>query len=125
MDKKALRAQVEEKIESALAGFAKGVTDKKYKKHIKKAAKIIVDALEADGKKTATAKKAEAPKKAESKKAAPAKKAKAPAKKTAPAKKSAPKKAAKKTAKKAAPAAAESTPQAQLRGNYKLTALAK
>ena len=45
MDKKTLRAEVEAKIETALAGFAKDVSDKKFKKHIKKAAKILGDGL--------------------------------------------------------------------------------
>ncbi|HWB26708.1 MAG TPA: hypothetical protein VG738_14585 [Chitinophagaceae bacterium] len=72
MDKKELRAQVQAKIEAALAEFAKGVSEKKFKKYIKKAAKIVADGLSVpSAKKAATPKKAKAaPKKAAPKKAA-------------------------------------------------------
>ncbi len=68
MDKKALRLQVEAKLETALADFKKGLSDKKFKKHIKKASKLLSDGLMLPAKK------------AISKEAAPAK-AKAVAKK--------------------------------------------
>lgn len=45
MNKKELRSQIEQKIETALAEFAKGISEKKFKKHIKKAAKIVSDGL--------------------------------------------------------------------------------
>jgi len=96
MDKKLLRAQVEAKIDAALADFTKDLSDKKYKKHIKKAAKILSDGLTV----------ASSPKKA-----AATSTSSAPVVKKA---KAAPKKAAKpakaaKTAKVAKKAAAKST----------------
>jgi len=85
MDKKALRGQVEAKLETALADFSKDVSNKKFKKHIKKASKILSDGLLLPGKKAIPKKVAvkEAkvlPKKAAPKKAKKAAKAKAPAK---------------------------------------------
>jgi len=81
MDKKQLRAEIETKITGALADYTKDLSDKKLKKHIKKAAKIVSDGLAEPA----------AKKVAKPKKAAPVKKAATPAKKAA-AKKAAPKK---------------------------------
>jgi len=102
MDKKQLRADIETKLTAALADFSKDVSDKKFKKHIKKAAKLLGDGLKptvtkaAPAKKETPAKKEAAPKKAATVKPA-AKKAKAAPKKVA-------KKAPKAKTAKAAPA---------------------
>jgi hypothetical protein len=45
MDKKGFRAQIEAKLETALAEFSDGESEKKFKKHIKKATKILVEGL--------------------------------------------------------------------------------
>ena len=45
MDKKELRAQIETKLEAALAEFGKGTAEKKFKKHIKKASKLLAEGL--------------------------------------------------------------------------------
>jgi predicted kinase len=103
MDKKDLRNQIEAKLEAALAEFAKGVSEKKFKKHVKKASKLLSEglAVPAEEKVEKPAKKAKVPKAApatevvEIKKApkkAPvkqAKKAATPAKKKSPAKEAA------------------------------------
>ena len=47
MDKKDFRAQLEAKLGVALAEFAKDASDKKFKKHIKKASKILAEGLSA------------------------------------------------------------------------------
>ncbi len=75
MDKKTLRTQVEAKIEAALAGLPKDLSDKKFKKHIKKAAKILSEGLTVSAPAKDTPDKADpkkakaAPKKAVAKKA--------------------------------------------------------
>lgn len=99
MDKKQLRVDIETKLTAALADFSKDVSEKKFKKHIKKAAKLLGDGLKPTAKKAAPAKKEVPPAKAAAVKPA-AKKAKA-----------APKKAAKKTPKAKAPKAVP-TPEA-------------
>ena len=43
MDKKDFRAQIETKLEAALAEFGKGIAEKKFKKHIKKASKLLAE----------------------------------------------------------------------------------
>lgn len=85
MSKKQLRAEIETKIGTALAEYSKDLSDKKFKKHIKKAAKIVADGLAKPA-----AKKTVEPKKS----VAPVKKAAARVKKATPkkAKKAAPKK---------------------------------
>ncbi len=45
MDKKDFRAQIETKLETALAEFSKGIGEKKFKKHIKKASKLLAEGL--------------------------------------------------------------------------------
>jgi len=105
MDKKQLRADIETKLTAALADFSKDISDKKFKKHIKKAAKLLGDGLKSTDKKPASVKK-EAPAKKETVKAetAPAKATIVkPAVKKA---KAAPKKVAKKAPKAAAKAVA-------------------
>lgn len=83
MDKKLLRSQIEVKIEAALADFAKNTSDKKFKKHIKKAGKILSDGLAIPAaKKDAAEAKPEVKKaKAAPKKATPKAAKKSPAKK--------------------------------------------
>ena len=105
MDKKQLRADIETKLTAALADFSKDVSDKKFKKHIKKAAKLLGDGLKTTDKKPAPVKKEETTKK----EAVPAKTtpAKATAVKPAVKKaKAAPKKVAKKAPKAAVKAVA-------------------
>ena len=75
MDKKELRAQVETKITSALADFTKDLSDKKFKKHIKKAAKILSDGLVVSSSKKPAPAPAEPSKPKAVAKKAPAKKA--------------------------------------------------
>lgn len=106
MDKKQLRVDIETKLTAALADFSKDVSEKKFKKHIKKAAKLLGDGLKPTAKKAAPVKKEAAP----AKKEVPPAKAAAvkPAAKKA---KAAPKKAAKKTLKAKAPKAVP-TPEA-------------
>ncbi|HVX28135.1 MAG TPA: hypothetical protein VHB70_17435 [Parafilimonas sp.] len=43
---KKTRKVIEANIEEALEGFDKKITDKKFKKHLKKASKILKDGLE-------------------------------------------------------------------------------
>ncbi len=45
MDKKDFRVQIETKLEVALAEFSKGIGEKKFKKHIKKASKLLAEGL--------------------------------------------------------------------------------
>lgn len=97
MSKKHLRAEIESKISAALSEYSKDISDKKFKKHIKKAAKVLGDGLAKPADKKAAAPKKEP---TTAKKAAPVKKA-APAKAKAAVKKTAPKKAAAKKAKQA------------------------
>lgn len=104
MDKKQLRADIENKLTVALADFGKDVSDKKFKKHIKKAAKLLGDGLKPAAKKAVAAKKETTPVAGE---AAPTKAANV---KPAPKKpKAVPKKAAPKTPKAKAPKAAPAT----------------
>lgn len=87
MSKKQLRADIEIKLSTALGEYSKDISDKKFKKHIKKAAKILSDGLAKPAEKKAAAPKKEtapAKKASEPKKAAAPKKAKAPAKKAVP-----------------------------------------
>ena len=45
MDKKDFRGQIETKLEASLAEFSKAVGEKKFKKHIKKASKLLAEGL--------------------------------------------------------------------------------
>ncbi len=90
MDKKSLRTQVETKISAALADFSKDVSEKKFKKHIKKAAKILSDGLTISTPKKAAPAPAVKKVKEAATPAPVAKKAKAAPKKTAKAAKKAP-----------------------------------
>ncbi len=80
--KKEIRKQVEAKIEAALIEFKKDLSEKKFKKHIKKASKILSDGLIA-AEAASQAKKAAPAKPVKAKKASKpaAKKAKKAAKK--------------------------------------------
>lgn len=103
MSKKQLRADIEAKLSTALGEYSKDISDKKFKKHIKKAAKILGDGLAKPAEKKAAVPKKETPPKKEAapvKKSSGSKKAAAPKKAKAPAKKAAPKKVKKAPAKK-------------------------
>ncbi len=64
MSNKDLRNQIETKLETALAEFGKGVSEKKFKKHIKKASKLLSEGLDLPAAEPVEkpAKKAKAPK---------------------------------------------------------------
>jgi hypothetical protein len=64
MAKKKITKVIQARVEDALADFSKDISDKKFKKHVKKAGKILQDGLELPEAASAVVKK-KAKKKAE------------------------------------------------------------
>ncbi len=58
MAKKKITKVIQARVEDALADFSKDISDKKFKKHVKKAGKILQDGLELPETASAVKKKA-------------------------------------------------------------------